>query len=107
MHGGRRADPCDQELTGQAWPTCHTAARAAGLPVAGVSRAHALRTHSGRPQPLVDESCTGCGCWCFALGFALDDHGCARCEALACAAVVLIGVQMVNLGHIRMCTGTA
>ncbi|MFB4285396.1 MULTISPECIES: SulP family inorganic anion transporter [unclassified Nonomuraea] len=100
MHGGRRAD-LDQELTGQGVANMVTGALG-GLPVAGVivrSTANAQAGARTRWSTILH------GVWVlvFALGFGWSIT-LIPLEALA-ALLVFIGVQMVNLGHIRKVHG--
>ncbi|GAA4941458.1 SulP family inorganic anion transporter [Nonomuraea thailandensis] len=100
MHGGRRVD-LDQELTGQGVANMVTGALG-GLPVAGVivrSTANAQAGARTRWSAILH------GVWVlvFALGFGWTIT-LIPLEALA-ALLVLIGVQMVNLGHIRKVHG--
>ncbi|MFC5828984.1 SulP family inorganic anion transporter [Nonomuraea insulae] len=100
MHGGRRAD-LDQELTGQGVANM-VAGALGGLPVAGVivrSSANARAGARTRWSTILH------GVWVlvFALGFGWS-IALIPLEALA-ALLVFIGVQMVNLGHIRKVHG--
>ncbi|MGW0806264.1 SulP family inorganic anion transporter [Nonomuraea sp. NPDC002799] len=100
MHGGRRAD-LDQELTGQGVANMVTGALG-GLPVAGVivrSSTNVLAGARSRWSAILH------GVWVltFALGFGWAIK-LIPLEALA-ALLVFIGVQMVNLGHIKKVHG--
>ncbi|TMR12653.1 carbonic anhydrase [Nonomuraea turkmeniaca] len=100
MHGGRRAD-LDQELTGQGVANMVTGALG-GLPVAGVIVRSTANVHAGartRGSTILH------GVWVlvFALGFGWTIQ-LIPMEALA-ALLVFIGVQMVNLGHIKKVHG--
>ncbi|RVX43217.1 carbonic anhydrase [Nonomuraea polychroma] len=100
MHGGRRAD-LDQELTGQGVANMVTGALG-GLPVAGVivrSTANARAGARTRASTILH------GVWVlvFAIGFGWTIT-LIPMEALA-ALLVFIGVQMVNLGHIKKVHG--
>lgn len=100
MHSGPRAD-LDQELTGQGAANMVTGALG-GLPVAGVivrSTANAQAGAQTRWSAILH------GVWVlvFALGFGWTIQ-LIPMEALA-ALLVFIGVQMVNLGHVRKVHG--
>ncbi|MEW9549498.1 SulP family inorganic anion transporter [Nonomuraea sp. NPDC050783] len=100
LHGGRRAD-LDQELTGQGVANMVSGALG-GLPVAGVivrSTANVAAGARTRCATILH------GVWVllFALGFGWS-VALIPVEALA-ALLVFIGVQMVNLGHIRKVHG--
>ncbi|MET7327965.1 bifunctional SulP family inorganic anion transporter/carbonic anhydrase [Nonomuraea sp. NPDC005650] len=100
MHGSRRAD-LDQELTGQGVANMVTGALG-GLPVAGVIvRSTANVQAGGRSR----WSAILHGVWVlvFAIGFGWSIK-LIPLEALA-ALLVFIGVQMVNLGHIKKVHG--
>ncbi|MET8991050.1 SulP family inorganic anion transporter [Nonomuraea wenchangensis] len=99
-HTGRRAD-LDQELTGQGVANMVSGALG-GLPVAGVivrSTANVVAGARTRCSTILH------GVWVlvFALGFGWS-LALIPMEALA-ALLVFIGVQMVNLGHIRKVHG--
>nr|SBO99230.1 Carbonic anhydrase [Nonomuraea gerenzanensis] len=100
MHGGRRVD-LDQELTGQGVANMVTGALG-GLPVAGVIVRSTANVQAGARTRW---SAILHGVWVlvFALGFGWTIT-LIPLEALA-ALLVLIGVQMVNLGHIRKVHG--
>ncbi|GAA3537307.1 SulP family inorganic anion transporter [Nonomuraea rosea] len=100
MHGGRRAD-LDQELTGQGVANMVTGALG-GLPVAGVIVRSTANVQAGARTRW---SAILHGVWVlvFALGFGWSIQW-IPLEALA-ALLVFIGVQMVNLGHIRKVHG--
>ncbi|TMR90132.1 SulP family inorganic anion transporter [Nonomuraea basaltis] len=100
MHGGRRAD-LDQELTGQGVANMVTGALG-GLPVAGVIVRSTANVQAGartRGSAILH------GVWVlvFALGFGWSIQ-LIPMEALA-ALLVFIGVQMVNLGHVKKVHG--
>ncbi|MFI6733075.1 SulP family inorganic anion transporter [Nonomuraea sp. NPDC050451] len=100
MHGGRRAD-LDQELTGQGVANMVTGALG-GLPVAGVIVRSTANVQAGA------RTCWSAilhGAWVlvFAIGFGWTIK-LIPLEALA-GLLVFIGVQMVNLGHIRKVHG--
>ncbi|WP_327590431.1 bifunctional SulP family inorganic anion transporter/carbonic anhydrase [Nonomuraea sp. NBC_00507] len=100
LHGGRRAD-LDQELTGQGVANMVTGALG-GLPVAGVIVRSTANVHAGartRGSTILH------GVWVlvFALGFGWTIT-LIPMEALA-ALLVFIGVQMVNLGHVKKVHG--
>ncbi|GAA3656820.1 SulP family inorganic anion transporter [Nonomuraea antimicrobica] len=100
MHGGRRAD-LDQELTGQGVANMVTGALG-GLPVAGVIVRSTANVQAGartRWSTILH------GVWVlvFAMGFGWMIT-LIPLEALA-ALLVFIGVQMVNLGHVRKVHG--
>jgi carbonic anhydrase len=100
MHGGRRAD-LDQELTGQGVANMVTGALG-GLPVAGVivrSTANVCAGARTRCSSILH------GVWVlvFAVGFG-STITLIPMEALA-ALLVFIGVQMVNLGHVKKVHG--
>ncbi|MEU0567857.1 bifunctional SulP family inorganic anion transporter/carbonic anhydrase [Nonomuraea sp. NPDC005983] len=100
MHDGRRAD-LDQELAGQGVANM-VAGALGGLPVAGVIvRSTANVQAGGRSR----WSAVLHGVWVlvFALGFGWTIK-LIPMEALA-ALLVFIGVQMVNLGHVRKVHG--
>ncbi|WP_406674387.1 bifunctional SulP family inorganic anion transporter/carbonic anhydrase [Nonomuraea sp. N2-4H] len=100
MHTGRRAD-LDQELTGQGVANMVTGALG-GLPVAGVIvRSSANVQAGGRTR----WSAILHGVWVlvFAFGFGWTIT-LIPLEALA-ALLVFIGVQMVNLGHVKKVHG--
>ncbi|MFI6627514.1 SulP family inorganic anion transporter [Nonomuraea fuscirosea] len=100
MHGGRRAD-LDQELTGQGVANMVSGALG-GLPLAGVIvRSTANVAAGGRTR----WSTILHGVWVlvFATGFGWSIT-LIPLEALA-ALLVFIGMQMVNLGHIRKVHG--
>ncbi|MEV4574389.1 bifunctional SulP family inorganic anion transporter/carbonic anhydrase [Nonomuraea jabiensis] len=100
MHGGRRAD-LDQELTGQGVANMVTGALG-GLPVAGVIVRSTANVQAGARTRW---SAILHGVWVlvFAIGFGWTIK-LIPLEALA-ALLVFIGVQMVNLGHIRKVHG--
>ncbi|MEV0380874.1 bifunctional SulP family inorganic anion transporter/carbonic anhydrase [Nonomuraea sp. NPDC050643] len=100
MHGGRRAD-LDQELTGQGVANMVTGALG-GLPVAGVIVRSTANVQAGARTRW---SAILHGVWVlmFALGFGWSIQ-LIPLEALA-ALLVFIGVQMVNLGHVRKVHG--
>ncbi|GAA2203927.1 SulP family inorganic anion transporter [Nonomuraea monospora] len=100
MHGGRRVD-LDQELTGQGVANMVSGALG-GLPVAGVIVRSTANVRAGARTRW---SAILHGVWVlvFALGFGWTIT-LIPLEALA-ALLVLIGVQMVNLGHIRKVHG--
>ncbi|WP_431911080.1 SulP family inorganic anion transporter [Nonomuraea jabiensis] len=100
MHGGRRAD-LDQELTGQGVANMVTGALG-GLPVAGVIVRSTANVQAGAHTRW---SAILHGVWVlvFAMGFGWTIK-LIPLEALA-ALLVFIGVQMVNLGHIRKVHG--
>ncbi|MER5997483.1 bifunctional SulP family inorganic anion transporter/carbonic anhydrase [Nonomuraea angiospora] len=100
MHGGRRAD-LDQELTGQGVANMVTGALG-GLPVAGVIVRSTANVQAGAHTRW---SAILHGVWVlvFAIGFGWTIK-LIPLEALA-ALLVFIGVQMVNLGHIRKVHG--
>ncbi|MFC4113418.1 SulP family inorganic anion transporter [Nonomuraea zeae] len=100
MHGGRRAD-LDQELTGQGVANMVTGALG-GLPVAGVIVRSTANVQAGARSRW---SAILHGVWVlvFALGFGWSIQW-IPLEALA-ALLVFIGVQMVNLGHVRKVHG--
>ncbi|MEV0145766.1 MULTISPECIES: SulP family inorganic anion transporter [unclassified Nonomuraea] len=100
MHAGPRAD-LDQELTGQGVANMVTGALG-GLPVAGVIVRSTTNVHAGargRWSSILH------GVWVlvFALGLGWTIR-LIPMEALA-ALLVFIGVQMVNLGHVRKVHG--
>ncbi|GAA2316300.1 SulP family inorganic anion transporter [Nonomuraea roseoviolacea subsp. roseoviolacea] len=100
MHAGPRAD-LDQELTGQGAANMVSGALG-GLPVAGVivrSTANVQAGARSRASTVLH------GVWVlmFALGFGWTIQ-LIPMEALA-ALLVFIGVQMVNLGHVRKVHG--
>ncbi|MGW4793460.1 SulP family inorganic anion transporter [Nonomuraea sp. NPDC004297] len=100
MHGGRRAD-LDQELTGQGVANM-VAGALGGLPVAGVivrSTANVQAGARSRWSTILH------GVWVlvFAVGFGWSIT-LIPLEALA-ALLVFIGVQMVNLGHVKKVHG--
>ncbi|SEG37926.1 carbonic anhydrase [Nonomuraea solani] len=99
-HGGRRVD-LDQELTGQGVANMVTGALG-GLPVAGVIVRSTANVQAGARTRW---SAILHGVWVlvFALGFGWSIK-LIPLEALA-ALLVFIGVQMVNLGHIRKVHG--
>jgi carbonic anhydrase len=100
MHGGRRAD-LDQELTGQGVANMVTGALG-GLPGAGVIVRSTANVQAGARTRW---SAILHGAWVlvFAIGFGWTIK-LIPLEALA-ALLVFIGVQMVNLGHIRKVHG--
>ncbi|PZG07472.1 SulP family inorganic anion transporter [Nonomuraea aridisoli] len=100
MHGGRRAD-LDQELTGQGVANMATGALG-GLPVAGVIVRSTANVKAGARTRM---STILHGVWVlvFALGFGWLIK-LIPLEALA-ALLVFIGVQMVNLGHVKKVHG--
>ncbi|MEU6779633.1 bifunctional SulP family inorganic anion transporter/carbonic anhydrase [Nonomuraea angiospora] len=100
MHGRRRAD-LDQELTGQGVANMVTGALG-GLPVAGVIVRSTANVQAGAHTRW---SAILHGVWVlvFAIGFGWTIK-LIPLEALA-ALLVFIGVQMVNLGHVRKVHG--
>ncbi|MEU6710169.1 SulP family inorganic anion transporter [Nonomuraea sp. NPDC046802] len=100
LHGGRRAD-LDQELTGQGVANMVSGALG-GLPVAGVIVRSTANVQAGARSRW---SAMLHGAWVlmFALGFGWAIQ-LIPLEALA-ALLMFIGVQMVNLGHIRKVHG--
>ncbi|HEX4818291.1 MAG TPA: SulP family inorganic anion transporter [Nonomuraea sp.] len=100
LHGGRRAD-LDQELTGQGVANMVSGALG-GLPVAGVIVRSTANVRAGartRASTILH------GVWVlvFAVGFGSTIQ-LIPIEALA-ALLVFIGVQMVNLGHVKKVHG--
>ncbi|WP_052422293.1 SulP family inorganic anion transporter [Nonomuraea candida] len=100
MHGGRRAD-LDQELTGQGVANMVSGALG-GLPVAGVIVRSTANVRAGA-RTRCSTILHGVWVLMFALGFGWTIT-LIPLEALA-ALLVFIGVQMVNLGHIRKVHG--
>ncbi|SDH32829.1 SulP family inorganic anion transporter [Nonomuraea jiangxiensis] len=100
MHGGRRAD-LDQELTGQGVANMVTGALG-GLPVAGVIVRSTANVQAGA-RTRCSTILHGVWVLAFALGFGWLIK-LIPLEALA-ALLVFIGVQMVNLGHVRKVHG--
>lgn len=100
MHGGRRAD-LDQELTGQGVANMVTGALG-GLPVAGVIVRSTANVHAGA-RTRCSTILHGVWVLAFALGFG-SAIKLIPVEALA-ALLVFIGVQMVNLGHVKKVHG--
>ncbi|WP_188187174.1 SulP family inorganic anion transporter [Nonomuraea sp. SYSU D8015] len=100
MHGGRRAD-LDQELTGQGVANMVTGALG-GLPVAGVIVRSTANVRAGA-RTRCSTILHGVWVLVFALGFG-STITLIPMEALA-ALLVFIGVQMVNLGHIKKVHG--
>jgi carbonic anhydrase len=100
MHGGRRAD-LDQELTGQGVANMVTGALG-GLPVAGVIVRSTTNVRAGA-RTRCSTILHGVWVLVFALGFG-SMIKLIPIEALA-ALLVFIGVQMVNLGHVKKVHG--
>lgn len=100
MHGGRRCD-LDQELTGQGVANMVTGALG-GLPVAGVIVRSTTNVKAGA-RTRVSSILHGVWVLVFALGFGWSIK-LIPLEALA-ALLVFIGVQMVNLGHVKKVHG--
>lgn len=100
MHTGPRAD-LDQELTGQGAANMVTGALG-GLPVAGVIVRSTTNAQAGA-RTRVSAILHGVWVLVFALGFGWTIQ-LIPMEALA-ALLVFIGVQMVNLGHVRKVHG--
>ncbi|TDD15205.1 SulP family inorganic anion transporter [Nonomuraea diastatica] len=100
MHGGKRAD-LDQELTGQGVANMVTGALG-GLPVAGVIVRSTTNVRAGA-RTRCSTILHGVWVLIFALGFGWSIR-LIPLEALA-ALLVFIGVQMVNLGHIKKVHG--
>ncbi|MEV0620701.1 bifunctional SulP family inorganic anion transporter/carbonic anhydrase [Nonomuraea sp. NPDC050404] len=100
MHGGRRVD-LDQELTGQGVANMVSGALG-GLPVAGVIVRSTTNVQAGA-RTRWSSILHGVWVLVFAMGFGWAIT-LIPLEALA-ALLVFIGVQMVNLGHIRKVHG--
>ncbi|TXK39476.1 carbonic anhydrase [Nonomuraea sp. C10] len=100
MHTGPRAD-LDQELTGQGVANMVSGALG-GLPLAGVIVRSTTNARAGA-RSRVSTILHGVWVLVFAIGFGWSIQ-LIPIEALA-ALLVFIGVQMVNLGHIRKVHG--